>query len=180
MARWAGTRTGLSYIPPGAPWRNGYIESFNSRIHDGCLNINTYYSLLHAHVVISDWKTEYNHDRRHSSLGYLAPADYARQCIRQLETDTLRPDRTVRAGHGSNCGGARQSLTTGLIVGSIALQVSSFCNPRKAPRVFSLSTAAAGRGSHNPEANPPCSAGYSFSAMASARGSPDNGCIPPR
>ncbi|OYN84458.1 IS3 family transposase, partial [Parenemella sanctibonifatiensis] len=69
MARWAGTRTGLSYIPPGSPWRNGYIESFNSRIRDECLNINTFYSLLHARVVISDWKTEYNHDRRHSSLG---------------------------------------------------------------------------------------------------------------
>ena len=86
MAHWAGTRTGLSYIPPGSPWRNGYIESFNSRIRDECLNINTFYSLLHARVVISDWKTEYNHDRRHSSLGYLAPADYARQCTHRMET----------------------------------------------------------------------------------------------
>ena len=36
MADWAGTRTGLSYIPPGSPWRNGYVESFNSRIRDEC------------------------------------------------------------------------------------------------------------------------------------------------
>ena len=60
------------------PWHNGYVESFNSRLRDECLNINSFYSLLHARVVIGDWKTEHNHDRRHSSLGYLAPVDYAR------------------------------------------------------------------------------------------------------
>ena len=59
MADWAGTRTGLSYIPPGSPWRNGYVESFNSRIRDECLNINSFYSLLHAQVVIGDWKDEF-------------------------------------------------------------------------------------------------------------------------
>ncbi|MCT2181312.1 IS3 family transposase, partial [Kocuria sp. p3-SID1433] len=80
MADWAGTRTGLSYIPPGSPWRNGYVESFNSRIRDECLNINSFYSLLHAQVIIGDWKDEYNHHRRHSSLGYLPPAEYARKC----------------------------------------------------------------------------------------------------
>ncbi|MFS0506747.1 IS3-like element ISAar43 family transposase, partial [Lactiplantibacillus plantarum] len=94
MADWAGTRTGLSYIPPGSPWHNGYVESFNSRLRDECLNINSFYSLLHAQVVIGDWKTEYNHDRRHSSLGYLAPVDYARQCTHQLETDDSHSDRT--------------------------------------------------------------------------------------
>ncbi|WP_270240984.1 IS3 family transposase, partial [Rothia kristinae] len=87
MADWAGTRTGLSYIPPGSPWRNGYIESFNSRIRDECLTINSFYSLLHAQVIIGDWKDEYNHHRRHSSLGYLTPAEYARQCTHQMETD---------------------------------------------------------------------------------------------
>ncbi len=86
-ADWAGTRTGLSYIPPGSPWRNGYVESSNSRIRDECLNINSFYSLLHAQVVIGDWKDEYNHHRRHSSLGYLPPAEYARKCTHQMETD---------------------------------------------------------------------------------------------
>lgn len=45
-------------------------------------------------LVGSDWKTEYNHDRRHSSLGYLAPADYARQCTHQMETDDSHNVRT--------------------------------------------------------------------------------------
>ncbi|WP_257479175.1 transposase, partial [Acidipropionibacterium jensenii] len=43
-------------------------------LRDECLNINSFYSLLHAQVVIGDWKTEYNHQRRHSSLGYLPPS----------------------------------------------------------------------------------------------------------
>ena len=43
-----------------------------------CLNINSFYSLLSARVVIGAWKTEYNHHRRLSSLGYLSPVDHAR------------------------------------------------------------------------------------------------------
>ena len=56
MADWAGERVGLHFIPPGQPWRNGYIESFNSRVRDECLNINVFWSLAQARVVISDWK----------------------------------------------------------------------------------------------------------------------------
>jgi transposase InsO family protein len=77
MAAWAGERVGLWFIPPGEPWRNGYIESFNSRVRDECLNINIFWSLVHARVVITDWKHEYNHHRRHSALGYQTPARYA-------------------------------------------------------------------------------------------------------
>ena len=94
VADWAGTRTGLSYIPPGQPWRNGYVESFNSRLRDECLNINSFYSLLHARVVISDWKHEYNHERRHSSLGYRSPVEYARSCAHKLEETDSHTERT--------------------------------------------------------------------------------------
>jgi transposase InsO family protein len=80
MAEWAGERVGLHFIPPAEPWRNGYIESFNSRIRDECLNINIFWSLAQARVVISDWKSDYNHRRRHSSLGYQPPAVYAAAC----------------------------------------------------------------------------------------------------
>jgi putative transposase len=74
IADWAQGYVGLHFIPPGEPWRNGYVESFNSRIRDECLNINTFWSLTQARVVIGDWKHDYNHHRRHSSLGYLPPA----------------------------------------------------------------------------------------------------------
>jgi hypothetical protein len=56
MADWAGERVGLHFIPPGQPWRNGYIESFNSGVRDECLNIMVFWSLVQARVVISDWK----------------------------------------------------------------------------------------------------------------------------
>ncbi len=80
MAEWAAERVGLSFIPPGEPWRNGYVESFNGRVRDECLNINIFWSLTQARVVISDWKEDCNHRRRHSSLGYQAPAVYAAAC----------------------------------------------------------------------------------------------------
>ena len=77
MADWAGERVGPHFIPTGQPWRNGHIEWFNSRVRDVCLNINMFWSLAQARVVISDWKADYNHGRRHSALGYEAPAVYA-------------------------------------------------------------------------------------------------------
>ena len=83
MAEWAAGHVGLHFIPPGEPWRNGYVESFNSRIRDECLNISSFWSLAQARVVISDWKHEYNHHRRHSSLGYQPPARYAATCTHQ-------------------------------------------------------------------------------------------------
>ncbi len=70
-------KVGLSYIPPGTPWNNGYIESFNNRLRRECLNRNHWNSLLEARVVIGDFKDEHNHRHRHSALGYLTPAEYA-------------------------------------------------------------------------------------------------------
>src|ERR1022692_3555259 len=56
MAAWAGEHVVLSFIPPGQPWRNGYVESFNGRVRDECLNINIFWSLAQARMVITDWK----------------------------------------------------------------------------------------------------------------------------
>jgi len=77
LAEWAADNVGLIFIPPGQPWRNGYAESYNSRMRDECLNLNSFYSLLHAQTVIADWKEDYNHNRPHSSLGYQTPAAFA-------------------------------------------------------------------------------------------------------
>jgi len=80
MTDWARDHIDLHFIPPGEPWRNGYVESFNSRVRDECLNINTFWSLTQARVVIGDWKYDYNNHRRHSALGYLPPDRYAATC----------------------------------------------------------------------------------------------------
>jgi len=87
MADWAAGRVGLHFIPPGKPWRNGYVESFNSRIRDECLNINRFWSLAHARVIISDWKHDYNHHCRHSALGYRPPSRYAATCIHRCASE---------------------------------------------------------------------------------------------
>src|ERR1700752_3619010 len=73
-------KVGLSYIPPGTPWNNGYVESFNNRLRKECLNRNHWTNLLEARVVIGDFKHEHNHRHRHSALGYLTPAEYAATC----------------------------------------------------------------------------------------------------
>jgi transposase InsO family protein len=70
MAERAAGQVGLHFIPPGQPWRNGYVESFNSRLRDECLDITSLWSLTQGLVVISDWKHDYTHHRRHSALGY--------------------------------------------------------------------------------------------------------------
>lgn len=73
-------RVGMSYIPPGTPWNNGHIESFNNRPRKECLNRNHWNTLLEARVVIGDFKDQHNHRHRHWALGYRTPAEYAAAC----------------------------------------------------------------------------------------------------
>jgi transposase InsO family protein len=79
------------YRLSAVPWRNPYIESFNGRLRDECLNINVFWSLTHARVVIGDWKHDYNRHRPHSALGYLPPAVYAAACTHRGDAHTIRP-----------------------------------------------------------------------------------------
>jgi putative transposase len=66
------------YIEPGKPMQNGYVESFNGRFRDECLNVNWFVNLADARRRIEDWRREYNGDRPHSSLAYRTPEEYAR------------------------------------------------------------------------------------------------------
>ncbi len=66
------------FIDPGKPMQNGFIESFNGKFRDECLNMNWFRSVQEAKAVISQWKDEYNMVRPHSALGELTPAEYAR------------------------------------------------------------------------------------------------------
>jgi len=65
------------HIAPGKPQQNGFIESFNARLRDECLNETIFTSLAHARQVLAAWRHDYNHNRPHSSLGNLTPAEMA-------------------------------------------------------------------------------------------------------
>ena len=73
-------KTGVYYIPPGTPWNNWYIESFNNRLRKECLKRNHWKSQLEARVVTGDFKTEHNTGHRHSARGYRTPTEYAAAC----------------------------------------------------------------------------------------------------
>jgi transposase InsO family protein len=68
------------YIAPGSPWENGYAESFHSRLRDEFLATEEFESLAAARRLTQAWRSDYNHHRPHSSLGYVAPAEYAARC----------------------------------------------------------------------------------------------------
>ena len=67
----------LDFIHPGKPMENGYIESFNGRLRDECLNVHQFLSLADAKDKLDAWRQDYNHCRPHGSLGHLTPREHA-------------------------------------------------------------------------------------------------------
>ena len=64
----------LVHIQPGKPQQNGYVESFNGKLRDECLNVSWFENLWDARRKIAAWQKEFNEERPHSSLGYQTPA----------------------------------------------------------------------------------------------------------
>lgn len=90
MLTWAHQRgVKLFLIEPGKPNQNAYIESFNGRLRDECLNEHWFVSLPHAKVMIEAWRREYNEERPKKSLGGLTPSAYARQLAEKSATLSL-------------------------------------------------------------------------------------------
>ena len=89
MLTWAHARgVRLFLIQPGKPNQNAYIESFNGRLRDECLNEHWFVSLAHAKAMIEEWRREYNEERPKKILGGLTPAAYARQLAGKSVTVT--------------------------------------------------------------------------------------------
>ena len=89
MLTWAHARgVNMFLIQPGKPNQNAYIESFNGRFRDECLNEHWFVSLAHARVVIEAWRREYNEERPKKSLGGLTPSAYAAQLAEKSVTLT--------------------------------------------------------------------------------------------
>ena len=85
MDEWAYNRkVKLHFIRPGKPVDNAFMESFNARLRDECLNVNWFRSIEHARKVIEEWRIDYNENRPHSTLGFLTPKEFV-----QKEEDIL-------------------------------------------------------------------------------------------
>lgn len=74
-------RIELNHIEPGKPVQNAFIESFNGRLRDECLNASWFCNLWEARRRITAWRTEYNQERPHSSLNYRTPLEFAQACL---------------------------------------------------------------------------------------------------
>lgn len=79
----------LQFIRPGKPVENAFIESFNSRLRDECLNQHWFRTLAEAQVCIERWRQHYNTARPHRSLGYRTPAAFAALYQEGLTTTRL-------------------------------------------------------------------------------------------
>ena len=104
----------LHFIQPGKPVQNAFVESFNGKVREECLNENWFTSLESARELLRSWRTDYNEVRPHESLGWKTPAEYAKSvpapagpgtdftpsaCPEGIDTFTLLPaDRLVAGG----------------------------------------------------------------------------------
>jgi len=77
----------LHFIQPGKPVQNAFIESFNGKFRDECLNEHWFVTLQEAQVVIEAWRREYNEERTHSTIGDVTPMEFLHN----------HPDRTQAA-----------------------------------------------------------------------------------
>lgn len=113
MLKWQeDTHVEWHYIQPGKPMQNGFVESFNGRLRDECLNEHLFTSYTHARQIIEKWRIDYNTQRPHSSLGNKTPDEFLAFCAQNpqrsgsLELDegstihpvANRPDK----GHNQN------------------------------------------------------------------------------
>ncbi len=97
--------TGASYIDPGSPWQNPYVESFGSRVRDELLAVEQFSCLAEAKVLIEDYRQDYNEHRPHSALAMKSPARFAAAWRAQHEAlpsslrETTTPNRALTNIH---------------------------------------------------------------------------------
>ena len=88
------TRLEWHYIAPGKPTQNAFVESFNGRFRDECLNGEVFASLTEARVLIEAWRRDFNNVRPHSAHGGLTP----NEALSRTAGDRLRnPDQLRRS-----------------------------------------------------------------------------------
>jgi putative transposase len=80
----------MDFIRPGRPCENGFIESFNGRLRDECLNTHLFWSLDDAREKLETWREDYNHRRPHGALANLPPAAFAARSKRRTHKTTTQ------------------------------------------------------------------------------------------
>lgn len=91
LDQWAYQRGArLRFIEPGKPVQNAFVESFNSRLRDECLNEHWFLSLPDARRIVEAWRLDYNGSRPHSSLGNLTPQEF-RETLVRAQTGRMEP-----------------------------------------------------------------------------------------
>jgi putative transposase len=90
----------LEFIRPGRPVDNGYIESFNGRLRDECLNVETFLNLADVRDKLERWRQDYNQVRPHSALADRSPEEFAREWQQSSAASlrTARPANQMPSG----------------------------------------------------------------------------------
>lgn len=78
LQSWGHGKVGFDFIEPGKPQQNAFVESFNGKFRDECLNQYEFFSMNHAQEIIETWRQEYNEQRPHSSIGMMTPKEFER------------------------------------------------------------------------------------------------------
>ncbi len=91
-------RVQLDFIRPGRPVENGYIESFNGRLRDECLNVHVFFTLADVHEKLEQWRQDYNQVRPHSALGDYAPQQFEQHWRSSALARTAGPAQELPAG----------------------------------------------------------------------------------
>ena len=95
MDRWAYLhRVSLEFIRPGKPVENSYVESFNGRLRDECLNVHLFFGMEDARRKLEAWREDYNTVRPHGSLGNMSPVEYLLFCQKGSATQEENQGRT--------------------------------------------------------------------------------------
>jgi len=87
----------LRFIQPGKPVQNAYIESFNGKFRNECLNDNVFVSLHSARNIIEDWRLDYNSERPHSSLNNMTPEEFATR-FKEQQTEITKQELVQSMG----------------------------------------------------------------------------------
>ena len=86
----------LDFSRPGKPTDNAFVESFNGRLRDECLNSHWFLSLADARAKIEAWRRGYNESHPHTALGWLTPAEYAASA--GVNAGRCRPETRIMPG----------------------------------------------------------------------------------